>query len=153
MTWPKAYGGGERSFFERYVVTEELLAEAKAVLEARAQERYEAEQAKYQAKIRAREEKAQRTGRKPRGRAPQPPVPGARAKDQYNFTDPESRIMKNSTGTVMRLRSSEATSPAIRDMASPWNMGSKRITEAPTTTAAAVSIMGRNRTAPADAGS
>jgi acyl-CoA dehydrogenase len=26
MTWPKRYGGGERSFFERYVVTEELLA-------------------------------------------------------------------------------------------------------------------------------
>ncbi|MEQ8859907.1 MAG: acyl-CoA dehydrogenase family protein [Pseudomonadales bacterium] len=26
MTWPKCYGGGERSFFERYVVTEELLA-------------------------------------------------------------------------------------------------------------------------------
>ncbi|TNF87164.1 MAG: acyl-CoA dehydrogenase, partial [Gammaproteobacteria bacterium] len=26
MTWPKAYGGGERTFFERYVVTEELLA-------------------------------------------------------------------------------------------------------------------------------
>jgi alkylation response protein AidB-like acyl-CoA dehydrogenase len=26
MTWPKAYGGSERSFFERYVVTEELLA-------------------------------------------------------------------------------------------------------------------------------
>jgi alkylation response protein AidB-like acyl-CoA dehydrogenase len=26
MTWPTAYGGGERSFFERYVVTEELLA-------------------------------------------------------------------------------------------------------------------------------
>lgn len=26
MTWPKAFGGGERSFFERYVVTEELLA-------------------------------------------------------------------------------------------------------------------------------
>lgn len=25
MTWPKAYGGGERSFLERYVVTEELL--------------------------------------------------------------------------------------------------------------------------------
>jgi transposase len=73
------------------------LAEAKAVLEARAQERYEAEQAEYQVKMRAREEKAQRTGRKPRGRAPQPPVPGPRDKDQYNFTDPESRIMKNST--------------------------------------------------------
>ena len=26
MTWPQRYGGGERSFFERYVVTEELLA-------------------------------------------------------------------------------------------------------------------------------
>ncbi|NOX51125.1 MAG: acyl-CoA dehydrogenase [Gammaproteobacteria bacterium] len=26
MTWPKQYGGAERSFFERYVVTEELLA-------------------------------------------------------------------------------------------------------------------------------
>ena len=26
MTWPKLYGGAERSFFERYVVTEELLA-------------------------------------------------------------------------------------------------------------------------------
>ena len=26
MTWPKEYGGGGRSFLERYVVTEELLA-------------------------------------------------------------------------------------------------------------------------------
>ena len=26
MTWPKHYGGGERSMLERYVVTEELLA-------------------------------------------------------------------------------------------------------------------------------
>jgi alkylation response protein AidB-like acyl-CoA dehydrogenase len=26
MTWPKKYGGGERSFLERYTVTEELLA-------------------------------------------------------------------------------------------------------------------------------
>ena len=26
MTWPARYGGGERTFFERYVVTEELLA-------------------------------------------------------------------------------------------------------------------------------
>jgi len=73
------------------------LAMAKAVLETRAQERYEAERAEYEAKLRAREEKTRQTGRKPRGRAPQPPVPGPRAKDQYNFTDPESRIMKNST--------------------------------------------------------
>ena len=26
MTWPKEYGGSEKTFFERYVVTEEVLA-------------------------------------------------------------------------------------------------------------------------------
>lgn len=72
------------------------LTRAEAILEARAQERYEAELAEYEAKKRAREEKAQQTGRKPRGRDPQPPSPGAGDKDQYNFTDPDSRIMKNS---------------------------------------------------------
>jgi transposase len=73
------------------------LAQARAVLEARAQVRYELEQAEYEAKMRAREARAQETGRKPGGRAPKPPVPGPRAKDQYNFTDPDSQIMKNST--------------------------------------------------------
>jgi transposase len=72
------------------------LAEAKTVIEARAKERDAAEQAEYAAKVREREEKARRSGRKPRGRGPRPPTPGARAKDQYNFTDPDSRIMKNS---------------------------------------------------------
>jgi transposase len=72
------------------------LEAAKAVLELRAEERYQAEKAAYEAKVRAREEKARRKGRKPRGRAPKPPTPGARPKDQYNFTDPTSRIMKNS---------------------------------------------------------
>jgi len=75
------------------------LAEAKRVLEARAGERYQAELAEYQAKLRAREEKAQETGRKPRGPEPKPPKPGARDKDQYNFTDPDSRIMKNSSNS------------------------------------------------------
>ncbi len=74
----------------------ENLAQAKAVLEARAQERYQAEKAEYEAKVRAREEKARKHRRKPRGRAPKPPQPGPRDKDQYNFTDPDSRIMKNS---------------------------------------------------------
>ena len=72
------------------------LAQAKTVLEARAQERYEAEKVEYEAKLREREEKAQQTGHNPRGRAPQPPTSGPRAKDQYNFTDADSRIMKNS---------------------------------------------------------
>jgi transposase len=73
------------------------LAEAKQVLQARAQERQAAEQAEYEAKQREREAKAQRTGRKPRGRAPTPPSADPQDKDQYNFTDPESRIMKCSS--------------------------------------------------------
>ena len=73
----------------------ERLAEAKAVLEARAKERYAQEQAEYEAKVREREEKAEESGRKPRGRPPQPPTEGPRGKDQYNFTDPDSRIMKS----------------------------------------------------------
>jgi hypothetical protein len=74
------------------------LAKAKRVLEARAEERYQLEWAEYQAKLQAREEKAQETRGKPRGPEPQPPEQtGPRDKDQYNFTDPESRIMKNST--------------------------------------------------------
>jgi transposase len=72
------------------------LEKAQAILEARAKERAAAEQAEYEAKMRAREAKAQETGRKPGGHAPEPPTPGPRATDQYNFTDPDSRIMKNS---------------------------------------------------------
>ena len=74
----------------------ENLAAAKSTLHARAQERYAAEQAEYEAKLREREEKVRKSGRKPRGRQPKPPEPGPQDKDQYNFTDPESRIMKNS---------------------------------------------------------
>jgi transposase len=73
------------------------LAQAKAVLEARAQERDAAEQADYESKVREREEKARTSGRKPGGRPPTPPTPGPHDTDQYNFTDPDSRIMKNST--------------------------------------------------------
>jgi transposase len=73
------------------------LAQAKAVLEERARERYVAEQAEYEAKLRAREERARKQQRKPRGRHPKPPEPGPQDKDQYNFSDPDSRVMKNST--------------------------------------------------------
>ncbi len=77
------------------------LAEAKAVLEARAKEREAQERAAYDAKMRAREEKAACTGRRPGGRAPTPPTPGVRDTDHYTFTDPESRIMKNPTNAGM----------------------------------------------------
>src|SRR5215831_8090035 len=72
------------------------LAEAKAVLLARAKERTAVEQAEYQAKVEERAEKERQSGRVPRGRPPKPPTPGVRDKDQYNFTDPDSRIMKHS---------------------------------------------------------
>ena len=73
------------------------LAEAKVVLEQRAQARYEAEKAAYDEKMQERAAKAEARGKKPRGRAPKPPEQGPRDTDQYNFTDPDSRIMKNST--------------------------------------------------------
>jgi transposase len=73
------------------------LTEAKAVLEARAQERYEAQKAEYEVKLRERESKARKRRQRPRGKTPKPPEAGPHDKDQYNFTDPQSRIMKNST--------------------------------------------------------
>jgi transposase len=66
------------------------IAEAKAKIEQRVAEREEAE---YQAKLAAREEKQQRSGEKPRGRPPEPPSGGVDAKDQINLTDEDSRIM------------------------------------------------------------
>ena len=73
------------------------LAQAKAVLETRATERAAAEQVEYEAKLAQRAERERTTGRRPGGRPPTPPVPGPREGDQFNFTDPESRIMKNPT--------------------------------------------------------
>ena len=99
---------GELQLPDDFVIADEIairqerlanLAQARQVLEARAQERYAAEKAEYDAKLREREEKARQDHRKPRGRTPKPPEPGPSDKDQYNFTDPDSRIMKNSTNT------------------------------------------------------
>jgi len=97
---------GELSLPDELIIPDELalrekrltnLARAKAVLETRAQDRYAADLADYQAKVREREERARTDRRKPGGRPPRPPESGPRDTDQYNFTDPESRIMKNST--------------------------------------------------------
>jgi transposase len=76
------------------------LAKAKAILEERANARFAAEQVEYEAKVAEREEKARRHRHKPKGRPPQPPTDsGPQDSDQYNFTDPASRIMKNSQNT------------------------------------------------------
>jgi transposase len=73
------------------------LAQAKAVLDARARQRQAEEQAEYERKMAERRGKEEKTGKRSRGRTPQPPEPGPRDKEQYNFTDPESRIMKSGT--------------------------------------------------------
>jgi transposase len=74
------------------------IAEAKAKIEARAKERFAREQAAHQAKMKAREDQARRTGRKPGGRSPQPPSAAPGAKDQVNLTDADSRIMPTAGG-------------------------------------------------------
>jgi transposase len=70
------------------------LREATQAMEQRAAARLIEEQAAYQEKLAARQAKEQSTGKKPRGKAPEPPKEGPRDQDQYNFSDPESRIMK-----------------------------------------------------------
>ncbi len=73
------------------------LKEARAVLEERAKERAAQERVEYEAKL-ARRAQREAEGRKPGGRAPQPPEERPAPKEQYNFTDPESRIMKTRSG-------------------------------------------------------
>ena len=73
------------------------LQDARQVLEARAAARYQTELAAYQEQLAARAERERVTGKKPGGKPPAAPTPAPAPKDQYNFTDPDSRIMKNST--------------------------------------------------------
>jgi hypothetical protein len=73
------------------------IAKARAEIEARAHAQYAAELAEHEKKMAARRAQ-EAAGKKPRGPAPKAPTPEPKAKDQYNFTDPESRIMKDGTG-------------------------------------------------------
>ncbi len=85
------------------------IAAAKATIEARAKARFEREQAEHDAKLTARQEKAEKTGRKPSGRRPQPPTPGPTGKDQVNLTDPDSRIMPVAGGGFEQAYNAQAT--------------------------------------------
>ena len=69
------------------------IRQAKVQIEARAAERDAQEKADFDAKMKAREEKTARTGKKPGGKPPTPPTPGVRPTDQINLTDADSRIM------------------------------------------------------------
>ena len=106
IEWGESADQGDICLPEDLVVQDEItlrkerlenLAQAKAVLQVRAKERYAVEKAEYDEKVREREAKTRKHRKRSRGREPKPPDAGPRDKDQYNFTDPESRIMKNST--------------------------------------------------------
>ena len=84
------------------------IAEAKTKIEARAEERFEGDQAEHQAKLLARQEQAQRTGKKPGGRPPQPPSGGVGAKQQINLTDEDSRIMPVAGGRFDQCYNAQA---------------------------------------------
>jgi len=73
------------------------LAAARAEIEARARARAAAEMAEYKAKLAARAAQ-QESGKKPCGPEPKAPRLEPQPSDQYNFTDPESRIMKAGSG-------------------------------------------------------
>ena len=73
------------------------LEQARAEIEARAQARYAVQLAGHEAKLAERSAKQER-GEKVGGKPPQAPTPTPEPGDQYNFTDPESRIMKAGNG-------------------------------------------------------
>jgi transposase len=84
------------------------MAQAKVKIAARAQERFEREQAAYAAKVAQREAKTKKTGKKPGGKPPKPPVAGVRPTDQINLTDEESRIMPVSGGGFEQAYNAQA---------------------------------------------
>src|SRR5271163_4367499 len=84
------------------------LAEARAMLEARAKERFAREMAEHRAKLAARDEKTAASGKKPGGRPPAPPLEGPQPKDQINLTDEESRIMPVAGGGFEQCYNAQA---------------------------------------------
>ena len=84
------------------------IKKAKEEIERRAKERFEAEQAEHEAKLKQRKDKETRTGKKAGGREPKPPEAGPRDKDQVNFTHEESRIMPSSEGFVQAYNAQAA---------------------------------------------
>ncbi|HUF73993.1 MAG TPA: IS1182 family transposase, partial [Gammaproteobacteria bacterium] len=81
------------------------IAEAKRKIEARVEER---EQAEYEAKLDARAEREKQTGKKPRGRPPEPPSGKVDDKEQINLTDEDSRIMPVAGGGFEQCYNAQA---------------------------------------------
>jgi transposase len=74
------------------------ISKAKTEIQARAQVRFEREQAEYEEKMARRKATEERTGKKPGGRPPKAPSAEPRAKDQVSMTDEDSRIMPSNEG-------------------------------------------------------
>jgi transposase len=74
------------------------LERAREVIEVRYEEERAQKQAEYEEKTAKREEMRSK-GKKPKGKEPTPPSAEPPDKKQYNFTDPESRIMKAGNGS------------------------------------------------------
>jgi transposase len=83
--------------------------EAKRKIESRARERFEGDQAEYEAKMAARQAKEAATGKKARGKEPTPPTVVPRPTDQVNYTDEESRIMPVAGGGFEQCYNAQAT--------------------------------------------
>jgi transposase len=75
------------------------LEAAKAKIAERVKARDEQAQQAYEEQV-ARREAQRAAGQKPKGKEPQAPVTGPRAKDQSNLTDEESQIMPSAQGFV-----------------------------------------------------
>jgi hypothetical protein len=84
------------------------MAAAKAKIAARAAERYDREKAEFDEKMSKREAREKETGKKPRGKPPIAPEPGAKVNDQINLTDEESRIMPISGGGFEQCYNAQA---------------------------------------------
>jgi len=103
-----------------------LLAQARAEIEARAHARYTAQLAEHEQKLAERAAQKER-GEKVSGQAPQAPRPEPAAQDQYNFTDPQSRIMKAGNGNHFEQ---SYNAQAAVDVASRLIVG-ERVSQAP----------------------
>ncbi len=85
------------------------IQQAKQEMEARARQRFEQEQAEYEAKVARRVQREKETGKKLGGTPPKPPTPGPRDEDQVNLTDEESRIMPRSGGGFEQAYNAQAS--------------------------------------------
>ena len=84
------------------------MAAAKLKIEQRAAERHAREKAAFDEKMARREAKEKETGKKPGGKLPKAPEPGARDTDQINLTDEDSRIMPTHGGGFEQCYNAQA---------------------------------------------